>query len=173
MSCEQIRILQAESAPDSFDARFSRHLKCYVYSMTIAHGMLCGRGKGLECGRSWTIGGACDVKEMIAAAAYFAGEHDFSSFRSSDCGAESPVRTVLLSEISRPAPGRLLYTVQGRSFLKQMVRCIVGTLVEVGRGRLKAGDMQRIIEAKNRMCAGPTAPACGLCLEWVRYEETA
>lgn len=157
-------VLAAAEEGDLFDARRSAHTKCYSYQL-----LLRTAGDGLYRGRAWPVGKSLDIPQMIAAAAYFQGDHDFSSFRAADCDAQSTVRTVVLSQLTRGAEDSLVYTIQGKGFLKQMVRTIAGTLVEVGRGRLEAGQIPEIIAARDRNRAGPTAPACGLFLEWVKY----
>jgi tRNA pseudouridine38-40 synthase len=108
---------------------------------------------------------------MVKAARLFAGQHDFSSFRAVDCQAKSTVRTLIRSELTRTSPEELVLTVYGTGFLKQMIRIMTGTLVDVGLGRLQPADIPRIIAAQTRPAAGPTAPPQGLFLEWVRYLE--
>ena len=107
---------------------------------------------------------------MEKAAVFLVGIHDFSAFRASDCQAQGTVRTVLSSELTRLDHDLLVYSICGKGFLKQMVRIIVGTLVEVGRGRLTIADIKNLLSAGKRADAGMTAPAHGLCLSWVRYD---
>jgi tRNA pseudouridine38-40 synthase len=127
-----------------------------------------------------------DVRGMAQAAKLFVGEHDFTSLAAAEgsIGEErSPgtsvplggvkatlVRTIFSSRIlRRPRTCMLIYEVTGNGFLHHMVRNIVGTLVEVGRGKLEPGDVTRILQARDRTQAGPTAPAQGLCLVRVEY----
>ena len=108
-----------------------------------------------------------DVDKMQEAAGYFIGIHDFKSFCNLDTQAESTVRQVENVDVSKD--GNLItIRVAGRGFLYNMVRIMAGTLMEVGRGRLEPEDIVRILEAKDRAAAGPTAPACGLTL--MKYE---
>ncbi|MCH5249873.1 MAG: tRNA pseudouridine(38-40) synthase TruA [Lachnospiraceae bacterium] len=108
-----------------------------------------------------------DIEKMREAAVYFIGTHDFKSFCSVDTQAESTVRQVDSIEVNKD--GNLIaIRVSGRGFLYNMVRIMAGTLMEVGRGRLEPADIARILEAKDRTTAGPTAPACGLTL--IKYE---
>lgn len=113
-----------------------------------------------------------DEEAMARAAAFFAGEHDFSSFGSWDPEEEnhSRVRTVFSSRLERlPEQPELVYTVRGRAFLRYMVRKIVGTLIAVGKGRLAPEDIPRILAARDRSQAGPTVPPEGLYLVAVEY----
>lgn len=148
---------------DEFDARFAQHEKCYAYRL-----LLRDTRAGYFQGRAWCVSPRT-VAPMIEAARLFCGQHDFSSFRAKDCTASSTLRTLYVSELTRISEDELQYWVQGKGFLKQMIRIIVGTLVEVGKGKLSAKDIPRIIAARDRALAGPSAPACGLTLRWVRY----
>jgi tRNA pseudouridine38-40 synthase len=115
-----------------------------------------------------------DRWRMARAAALFTGEHDFTSFTAVDALEEdkSNVRVIDRSRLLwRPRSSMLIYEVTGKGFLRYMVRNIVGTLVEVGRGRLAPGDVASILAARDRGQAGPTAPAQGLCLMNVEYED--
>lgn len=108
-----------------------------------------------------------DVGRMREAAAYLVGEHDFRSFCQTGAQVESTVRTIYEAEVEEQGTD-VVIRVCGNGFLYNMVRIIAGTLMEVGQGRLEPGDMPRILEARDRQYAGPTAPAHGLTL--VRYE---
>lgn len=108
-----------------------------------------------------------DIERMQEAAVCFVGTHDFKSFCSVDAQVESTVRQVDSVEVEKE--GKLItIRVAGRGFLYNMVRIMAGTLMEVGRGQMEPQDMVRILEAKDRSAAGPTAPACGLTL--MKYE---
>lgn len=159
-----ISVLSIEEMPDNFDARFSPHRKQYSYYFLLRHG-----NPALGQGRAWRLADSLDVKAMIEAAKYFVGQYDFTTFSAGDCESKTKERTIYLSELSRLDHNSLVYTVQGRGFLKQMVRIIVGTLVDVGKGKLMPEDIPKIIAAKERKLAGETAPAQGLYLDWVRY----
>lgn len=108
-----------------------------------------------------------DVERMKEAARYFVGTHDFKSFCSTDSQAENTVRQMEQAEVEKNG-NLIVFRVAGRGFLYNMVRIMAGTLMEVGRGNLEPEDVKRILEAKNRSAAGPTAPACGLTL--IKYE---
>src|SRR5262249_41174768 len=148
---------------ESFDARFSPHLKCYSYRLLLRPGR-----EGLLHNRAWAAGRGLNISEMIRAARYFCGKHDFQSFRATDCTASSTERTILVSEMSRTGEEELVYVIHGSGFLKQMVRIIVGTLVEIGSEGRSAEEVPKILAARDRSLAGQTAPARGLTLEWVR-----
>ena len=105
---------------------------------------------------------------MKAGAEYLIGEHDFSAFRSVECGAENPVRTVLLLNIEK-SDDVIIFDIEANAFLHSMVRTIVGTLLDLGRGRFEVEDVRRILESKDRNNAGPTAPPQGLILMQVTY----
>ena len=108
-----------------------------------------------------------DVEKMRQAAAYLVGEHDFKSFCQSGAQVETTVRTVYSVEIIEQGK-ELIIRVCGGGFLYNMVRIIVGTLLEVGQGKRAPEDMAQILEKKDRSAAGPTAPAHGLML--VKYD---
>jgi len=111
-----------------------------------------------------------DISAMERAAEFFVGTHDFASFCKPGHGRMSTVRTLHSCEISKRGP-KLVIGMEGNGFLWQMVRIIVGTLVEVGMGRREAGEMAAMLEAKDRRAAGPTAPPQGLFLQWIRTGE--
>lgn len=108
-----------------------------------------------------------NVERIKEAAAYFVGTHDFKSFCSVDTQVENTVRQIESVEVLQ-SDNQIVIRVAGRGFLYNMVRIMAGTLMEVGRGNLQPQDIERILDAKDRAAAGPTAPACGLTL--MRYE---
>lgn len=108
-----------------------------------------------------------DVNRMREAASYLEGEHDFKSFCQTNAQVESTIRTIYSMEVEEQGTD-IVIRVCGNGFLYNMVRIIAGTLMEVGRGRIRPEDMPDILEAKDRAAAGPTAPAHGLTL--VKYE---
>jgi tRNA pseudouridine38-40 synthase len=105
---------------------------------------------------------------MADAGKLLLGKKDFKSFAAASDKRQSSVRTVFRCEVT-PEGGWTYINVEGDGFLYNMVRNIVGTLVEVGRGKWKPGKIKEILEAKDRRAAGPIAPAGGLCLMWVKY----
>ena len=153
-----------EIAEEDFNARLNPHLKCYSYNLNIS-----GQDSPLNQASSLSINPNLDFVKMIAAAKLFEGEKDFSSFRCTDCTAKTTIRTIYRSELTRVSDDIFQYRAHGKGFLMHMIRIIVGTLLEVGRGRFEVEDVERIIAAKDRTKAGPTVAAKGLTLEWVRY----
>ena len=108
---------------------------------------------------------------FVEGASFFGGEQDFSTFAAADARDEldySKVRTIFSSAAYR-APGELIYRVRGSGFLKHMVRNLVGTLLEVGKGNHQPQDLPGLIAARDRALAGPTAPGSGLFLVSVEY----
>lgn len=112
-----------------------------------------------------------DVEKMRTASKCLVGRHDFSSFRASDCEAKHAIREVFQIDIQGQAGDEITFTVEGSAFLKHMVRNLVGSLVEVGRGKRSSEWLKEVLEAQNRTLAGPTAPAQGLTLVDVFYKD--
>jgi len=118
-----------------------------------------------------------DEEAMGEAASLFVGVHDFTSFAAStgsedDDKERNMQREILATELKRTEDGEeLWFTVHGRSFLRYMVRKMVGTLLEVGRGKLKPQDIERLYEIKDRSKSGPTVPPQGLCMVKVEHHE--
>jgi tRNA pseudouridine38-40 synthase len=118
---------------------------------------------------AWHISQPLDLGEMKKAAQRLIGEHDFSSFRSVGTPTRTAVRNVIRAEWKRDREGLLTFEIEANGFLKQMVRAIVGTLVEVGKKKITPEDFGQILESRDRTKAGPTAPAHGLFLKEVKY----
>ena len=119
---------------------------------------------------SWQVREPLNLEAMEKAAHFFIGKHDFAAFRASNCVAKTTVRRVDEVNIS-VLEGFIIIDVVGEGFLKYMVRVMVGTLVDIGRGRFAAEHVSWLIENLERKKAGVTAPACGLCLMKVYYPE--
>jgi tRNA pseudouridine38-40 synthase len=165
-----IRVTQVEEAPPEFHARKSARAKTYRYR--IYRGDIC---PPLLARYVYHHPYPLDEKAMAAAAEPVIGEHDFTSFAAVDAekreeeGARSNVRTIFVSQWQRTGE-ELIYTVRGSGFLHHMVRNLVGTFLLVGKGSLQAGDLARILQARNRSAnPGATAPASGLYLIGVEY----
>lgn len=162
-----IKIARAVYAPAGFHSTLSSKEKTYRY--TIHNGIF---PDPFKCRYEWFYSRALaelDAVAMNKAAALLAGRHDFASFRSSGSGRrKTTVRSIGAINVFRRGE-RVYIDVSGPGFLYKMVRGIVGTLVEVGRRKLFPEKLRHILDAKNRSFAGPTAPACGLCLLRVRY----
>jgi tRNA pseudouridine38-40 synthase len=112
-----------------------------------------------------------DAEAMARAGELLIGTHDFASFAKPGHGRENTVRTVLACDVTRRGP-RLVIGVEGTGFLWNMVRIIAGTLIEVGIGRFPPEEVARMLAARDRQAAGPTAPAHGLYLQWIKTRET-
>src|SRR4030043_1190446 len=159
-----IVIKKVEEVEENFHARKQARSKIYEYRILNAP-----IRSVFHRGYAWHIVQKLDMEEMKKATQKLVGEHDFSSFRSTGTPTKTAVRRVIRAEWKRGKDGLLRFEIEATGFLKQMVRAIVGTLVEVGRGKLTAEDFIRILQARNRERAGPTAPAHGLFLKEVKY----
>jgi tRNA pseudouridine38-40 synthase len=172
-----VRVTDVEDAPSGFHARFSARSKTYRYVIRNAPVV-----SPFERAYVWHIAEPLDVAAMQVAAGALVGTYDFSSFRSTGSEIASAVRTIARSEVHHGARGAmpflpgpddkalLAYEVSGNGFLRHMVRAIVGTLVEVGRGRRTATSMATLVASGDRADAGATAPPHGLFLVRVDYD---
>lgn len=159
-----IVIKKTDEAEEAFHARKSCKSKVYEYWILNRN-----IRSAFQRMYAWHIPQRLDWKEMKKATQGLMGEHDFSSFRSTGTPTRTAVRKVLRVEWKRSQEGLFRFEIEANGFLKQMVRAIVGTLVEVGRGRISSEEFQGILESKDRKKAGPTAPAQGLFLKEVKY----
>ena len=169
-----MRIRKAQEVPGLFHARYDARSKTYRYRVLQAS--VCPPH---ICRFVYHYPHSLNLRQMADAARKFEGEHDFTSFAGADPASngkrnaqreDSKVRRIFTSRLSRrKSLPLLLYEVRGSGFLHHMVRNIVGTLIEVGRGKLSPDDIVPILEARDRGRAGPTAPARGLCLVNVEY----
>ncbi len=161
---EDIRVVKAQDSPPDFNSRYSAKVKTYRYTIL-------NRNSSDVFLRRYVYHfplSRLDVSAMRKASAFLIGRHDFSSFKRTDNKKRTTVRE--LKEIKIIKKGAFIHIdVTANSFLYHMVRNIVGTLIEIGKGKLPPDSLQGILQAKNRRTAGPTAPACGLCLMRVKY----
>jgi tRNA pseudouridine38-40 synthase len=159
----EIVVTEAVDVPDDFDAIKNTKSKLYRYSIYT------GRTRPvMQINHCWHRPGKLDVAPMQEAAKKFIGEKDFKSFATACDKRSSSVRTIFHCDVTQD--GQWIYIdVEANGFLYNMVRNIVGTLVEIGRGRWQPDKIDEIIEAKSRNAAGPIAPAQGLCLMWIKY----
>jgi tRNA pseudouridine38-40 synthase len=167
---EDVRVLAVEDAAPGFHARFDARSKTYRYC--IRNGPV---ASPFERAFVWHVPQPLDLDAMRQAAACLLGRHDFSAFRSIGTEVPDAVRTLHASAIVETAGagdgGRLLtYEVTGDGFLRHMVRAIVGTLVEVGRGWRDPAQMDALLQSRDRARAGATAPPHGLFLVRVVYD---
>ena len=158
-----IAILNVEKVAPDFDARFSARARYYLYRIVNRRADL-----ALDRNRAWRVGKALDADAMHAAAQGLVGHHDFTTFRSVECQAKSPVKTVDRLEVARDLD-EIQFEVSARSFLHNQVRSMVGSLALVGEGKWSADDLAKALDARDRAACGPVAPACGLYLVRVDY----
>jgi len=164
---ESMAIVKAEDVPMGFDVIGDVKSKLYRYTI------YCGPVRPvLHARHCWHLPAALDVGAMSRAAAMLVGKKDFKSFAAAADHREDSVRTIFRCDVAEsPADdGRWVHVdAEGDGFLYNMVRNIVGTLVEVGLGRWPPEKIPEILEARDRTAAGPIAPPNGLCLMWIKY----
>ena len=158
-----IAILSAEKVAPEFDARRSAIRRHYLYRIVNRRADL-----AIERGRAWRLPRRLDHEAMHEAAQRLTGRHDFTTFRSTECQAKSPEKTLDKLDVSR-AGDEVQVTAVARSFLHNQVRSMVGSLVPVGDGKWTAADLSRALEARDRTACGPVAPPDGLFLMRVEY----
>ncbi len=172
---DDVAVVAVDEAPPGFHARFWATGKHYRYRLLL------GRARRpLEAQAAWHVPWALDLAAMQAAGARLVGTHDFASFASRPDGDRDCTRTLFAVDVSRAptpaaegaraAPDVVHVDVRGDGFLYKMVRTIVGTLCQVGRGRLAPEGMDAVLAARRRRAAGPTAPAHGLFLVRVEHD---
>jgi tRNA pseudouridine38-40 synthase len=160
---DPIAVLACERVRGDFDARFSAKARHYLYRIVDRRAPL-----ALERDRAWGVFRPLDAKAMDEAAQLLVGHHDFSTFRSTECQAKSPVKSLDRLAVSRH--GEIIRVeASARSFLHNQVRSMVGSLKLVGEGRWSAADLAAALAAKDRGACGPVAPPQGLYLVRVDY----
>ena len=160
---KDISVISSEKVQDDFHARFSAKGKMYEYRMTLQPSR-----PALDRYRAWHFPYHLDMDAIHQAIPHFLGTHDFTSFRGQRSQTLNPICTISHLSFSFESPS-LIFRIEGDRFLKQMVRAIVGTLIEVGKQKRQAGMMSDILKAKDRKEAGRTAPPQGLYLAKVLY----
>ena len=160
---QPITIVSAEPVDEHFHARMSARRRRYRYIILNRPAR-----PALDIGRAWHLAYTLDIPAMRAGAAHLIGQHDFTSFRASECQAKSPIKT--LDQLDIVEGGAYLnFEVSARSFLHHQVRNMVGTLALVGRGKWSPDDVAQALAARDRTAGGPTAPPDGLYLVGVDY----
>jgi tRNA pseudouridine38-40 synthase len=169
-----IRIIESEEVGSTFHPRYNAIRKSYFYLISADK-----RQSAFLSPFLWELKTDLDIDAMKEAALHLSGQHDFSSFMGSGCGSKTQVRTVHALDITQC--GELSFMtasirgdfirlrIEANAFLRHMARNFVGTLAEVGRGRISPGTVKDILRARDRQKAGPTAPAKGLFLEKITY----
>ena len=176
---EAIRVLAAECVPETFHARFGATSKTYRYRIWNTSVV-----SPFERAFAWHVIEPLDRRAMADAAGVLEGPHDFAAFKAAGSATRSTVREMFSSRIiagsqpwddlsassaSSASSGLIVYEISGTGFLRHMVRNIVGSLVEIGRGRRPVEWMAEVLAGRDRTLAGPTAPAHGLVLVTVEY----
>jgi tRNA pseudouridine38-40 synthase len=158
-----VAVLAAEKAAADFNARTSAIKRHYLYRIVNRRADLT-----LDRGRAWRVPRPLDAAAMHAAAQALIGKHDFTTFRSTECQAKSPVKTLDRLDVIRTGD-EVVVQASARSFLHNQVRSMVGSLVAVGEGKWNADDLARALAARDRAACGPVAPPDGLYLVRVDY----
>ena len=158
-----VAVLAAERVADDFNARTSAVKRDYLYRILNRRSDLT-----LELSRAWRVPRPLDDAAMHAAAQRLVGKHDFTTFRSTECQAKSPMKTLDQLDVTRDG-AEILVRASARSFLHSQVRSMVGSLALVGEGKWSADDLAAALAARDRTCCGPLAPPDGLYLMRVDY----
>ncbi|MGC6418290.1 MAG: tRNA pseudouridine(38-40) synthase TruA [Bradymonadia bacterium] len=161
----QIAVRDPVLVTSDYNPRFGNDGKAYsyhIYTDTLRRPLL--DRWATRC--PWLL----NLEDMNRAAGYCTGTHDFTSFAAADGSHKTAVRTIDKFSCTALDTGLIRFDVRGTAFMKNMVRILVGTMLEVGRGRIPACQIPQMIAAENRQAAGPTAPPQGLCLEEVFAE---
>lgn len=160
---EPVAVLEAVAVPDAFDARFSAMARHYRYRIVNRRAPL-----ALQCGRAWAVSRPLDAEAMQQAAQALVGTHDFTTFRSIECQARSPVRSLDRLAVTRDGE-TIALEASARSFLHNQIRSFAGSLKLVGEGKWSVADMAAALAARDRKACGPVAPPDGLYLVCVDY----
>jgi tRNA pseudouridine38-40 synthase len=160
---QPVAVLAAEHVAPDFEARFSAIKRHYLYRIVNRRADLT-----IDLNRAWRVPRPLDAAAMHDAAQRLVGRHDFTTFRSSECQAKSPVKTLDRLDVGRNGD-ELRVTASARSFLHHQVRSLIGSLVHVGEGKWSADDLADALAARDRTRCGQVAPPHGLYLVRVEY----
>ncbi|GFH41749.1 tRNA pseudouridine synthase A [Lactococcus hodotermopsidis] len=164
-TADDIDVLSVDLMSDDFHSRFNTHSKTYQYRVNTS------RAKNPLTRRfSYHFPKIIAFDEMKTAAALLVGRHDFSGFTAAGATVTDKVRTITQVDVVR-VKDEIHFVFSGNGFLYKQIRNMVGTLLKIGAGKWRAERISEILLAENRDLAGPTAPAHGLCLMEVRYED--
>lgn len=162
---EDIRVKNFEKVDENFDARFSSKKKTYIYKFYLSK-----FERPLLRNYALQVDDRVDVEKMKQATKYLLGEHDFRSFVARKSGKTNFVRTIYEAEIYKTNENEYAFKITGNGFLYNMVRIIMGTLINIGLGKILPKDMENVIMAKDRSKAGKTVKSGGLYLLKVDYQ---
>ncbi len=158
-----VAVLSAEPVPDGFDARFSARARHYLYRIANRRPDL-----AIDRGRAWRVPRPLDEAAMQTAAQRLLGHHDFTTFRATECQAQTPMKTLDRLDVWRVGD-EIRIGASARSFLHHQVRSMAGSLAWVGEGRWSPDDLAAALAARDRTACGPVAPPEGLYLMSVDY----
>ena len=161
---QDITVKDAQDVEEQFHSRYSAQSKVYLYRIYN-----CPTRSALEQRYAWHIREMLDFETMNIAVGMLLGTHDFASFCASGSDSANHVRTITSACVRKIEKNHIETVVEASGFLRHMMRNIVGTIVDVGKGRLSIDDFRRIFEARDRTLAGITAPPQGLYLKDVKY----
>ena len=162
---EDVAVRSAQIVPTGFSPRFASKKKRYRYDLLFDKVR-----DPLLCNRTWRIGYDMDMARIEREANAIVGTHDFAAFRSAGDERAETVRSIYGVELTQADARRWSITIEGNAFLYNMVRILVGTLIDIGRGHLPEGTIARALAGKDRALAGQTAPARGLTLQSIELE---
>lgn len=160
---KSIRIINAEEVDRNFHSRYNCKKKTYRYIINNSE-----QGSAIYRNLEYHVPQKLNINKMKEAIKYFEGEHDFKAFKSSGGSGKTTIRTIYKAEIKQEN-NRIIIELTGNGFLYNMVRIIVGTLLDVGTGKIDANQIPEIIESKDRQMAGKTVPPQGLYLVSVEF----
>lgn len=162
----EISVRKAEVVPDGWDPRRTSRGKRYRYTFWYSR-----TRSALDGLRSWHIHQTMDLDAMRQGAGHLLGSHDFEAFRATGCSSAHALRTLYEVRIEKGDYDRVHLDIVGNAFVRNMVRIIAGNLRDVAIGKIPPARIREILESRDRTIGGVTAPACGLCLEEVIYDD--
>jgi len=158
-----ITILKINKTSKKFHSRFDAKIRTYQYVIINRQAPLT-----LQKNKAWHIRKKLDIAHMKKGAQILLGTHDFSTFRSSSCGAKSPIKTMKNISIKKNKD-KIILKFMSKSFLQQQVRSMVGCLKYLGEGKWNVADFKKSFKSRSRLKCAPPAPACGLYLFQIKY----